>query len=161
MNEEQSDPTLAIGGSKVETEFGNSLPEDIASNEEIAELKTIQRTIPELVQQYEKTIEELEGVQEELASLPSIWPTEARRITSGFGNRTHPVTKETSLHAGLDIAGPYRSEIYATADGRVTFAGNHGTYGNFIRINHPNEYQSQYGHMTELLDDYGQEVKKR
>ncbi|MCA0972048.1 peptidoglycan DD-metalloendopeptidase family protein [Halobacillus litoralis] len=153
----KSNETLAIGGS---AEFTNFTPEDGIANDEVSELSTIQENIPTLVQNYEQTISDLQAVQEELASIPSIWPTEARRITSVFGNRIHPVTGRTSSHDGLDIAGPYASEIYAAADGRVTFADYNGTYGNMVRINHPGEYQTSYGHMTRLHVESGDVVEK-
>lgn len=153
----ESDKTLAIGGTAEATNF---TPKEGVANDEVSELSTIQQSIPTLVQNYEQTISELEELQEELASTPSIWPTEARRITSVYGTRVHPVTGRKSIHDGLDIAGPYASEVYATADGRVTFADYNGTYGNMIRINHPSEYQTKYGHMTRLHVQDGDSVEK-
>src|SRR5690606_32483800 len=34
---------------------------------------------------------------------PSAWPVSGR-ITSGFGERVHPITQSRSLHEGIDIA---------------------------------------------------------
>ena len=44
-------------------------------------------------------------------------------ITSYFGNRFHPKDKVYKLHSGIDLKSEYATIIYATADGKVTFAG--------------------------------------
>ena len=44
-------------------------------------------------------------------------------ITSYFGNRFHPKDKVYKLHSGIDLSSEYATIIYATADGKVTFAG--------------------------------------
>ena len=56
--------------------------------------------------------------------------------TSGFGIRVHPVTGETKLHTGVDLAAPTGTHILAAADGRVVFAGAASGYGNLILIEH-------------------------
>lgn len=131
-----------------------------APDPEINHYQTIQQSLPELVQQYNETIKELKSVQEEIASIPSIWPTNQRRITSTFGERDDPFTSNPAIHYALDIAGPYRSPIYATADGVVSFAGRDGGYGNLVEITHSSEYKTRYGHMTKILVKNGQKVKK-
>lgn len=56
--------------------------------------------------------------------------------TSGFGRRVHPITGETKLHTGLDLAAPMGTHILAAADGRVVSAGPATGYGNLILIEH-------------------------
>lgn len=129
-------------------------------SEKVEDLKTIQQNIPSLVNEYKETVSELKNVQEELALLPSIWPTSVRQITSRFGGRSDPFTRSASFHKGLDIAGPYRTEIFATADGVVKKAGRNGGYGNFISIKHSSEYITRYGHLDEVFVKPGQKVKK-
>ena len=59
------------------------------------------------------------------------------RVSSGFGNRFHPILGYTRFHAGLDLAAAYGSPIVAAADGRVVSAGWSGGYGNLVRIAAP------------------------
>lgn len=62
-------------------------------------------------------------------------------------------------HSGLDIAAPYGTKIVAAADGKVTFSGTMGGYGNLIIITHENGIQTYYGHCSKLCAKVGDEVK--
>ena len=104
----------------------------------------------------EKSYKEIEGMLKDkeklLASTPAIQPVnnkDLKRVASGFGSRIDPVYKTIKFHAGLDFAAPQGTPVYATADGRVTTAGNTGNgYGNHVEIYHG------YGYET-LIRTYG------
>ena len=66
-----------------------------------------------------------------------IMPCEGR-ISSPYGWRIHPITKEKTYHHGIDIAAKINTPIYAPIDGIITFADYEGANGNCIRINHGN-----------------------
>ena len=64
-------------------------------------------------------------------------------------------------HDGIDIAGPYGTEIFASADGKVIKAEESTTGdGNHIVIEHANGYYTLYAHCSELLAKVGDEVKQ-
>jgi hypothetical protein len=44
-------------------------------------------------------------------------------ITSGFGQRIHPITGNQSFHYGIDMAGVHYAQIISIADGTVVYAG--------------------------------------
>ena len=94
-----------------------------------------------------------------LASTPSIRPT-AGWIASGFGNRVSPFTGLEEFHRGLDIATRDGTPIVAPADGMVTFAGNNGSLGKTVVIDHGNGMVTRYGHMKEWLAECGAHVKR-
>lgn len=116
----------------------------------------------------EKSYKEIEGMlrnkEKLLASTPAIQPVankDLKRLASGFGSRIDPVYKTIKFHAGLDFAAPQGTPIYATADGRVTTAGNTGNgYGNHVEINHGFGYETLYGHMFRIKVRSGQTVKR-
>lgn len=80
-----------------------------------------------------------------------VWPT-AGRITQRF----------SWYHKALDIANSTGTPILAADSGRVTVAGwpdNIG-YGNRVVIDHGNSYVTLYGHMSKVLVNPGQTVKR-
>ena len=72
------------------------------------------------------------------------------KITSGYGVRLHPLEHIEKLHQGIDLAGDIGDPVRATADGKVTFAGNQRGYGQIIIIQHSDELSSAYGHLSEF-----------
>ncbi|MDZ7588973.1 MAG: M23 family metallopeptidase [Parasphingorhabdus sp.] len=92
-------------------------------------------------------------------TIPSRKPVEDFALTSNFGVRSDPFGGGRRAHKGLDMAGPVGTPIYATADGIVGRAQWVSGYGNFIEINHGNEIQTRYGHMSKLNVAANQRVK--
>jgi len=81
-------------------------------------------------------------------------------ITSAFGYRTNPFDSESAeLHPGIDFKGAKGDPVHVTADGRVAFAGRKGGYGNCIIVQHKNDFQTLYGHLSHIDVREGQEVK--
>ena len=78
----------------------------------------------------------------------------AGTITSKFGLRNR------TFHQGVDIAAPIGTPVYAFMDGKVTFCGWEGGYGDLVVIDHKNGIKSYYGHNSKLLVISGQQVKK-
>ena len=74
-------------------------------------------------------------------------PTDAARISSGFGPRRHPILGYTKLHKGVDFAAPAGTPVYAAGDGVIEVAAPNGSYGNYIRIRHSNRYKTAYAHL--------------
>ena len=84
-----------------------------------------------------------------LRQQPAILPVRDARMTSGFGRRFHPVLRVSRMHAGVDFAVATGTPIYATADGRVSFVGDKGGYGNVVEIDHPLAGKmTRYAHLT-------------
>jgi murein DD-endopeptidase MepM/ murein hydrolase activator NlpD len=81
------------------------------------------------------------------------WPV-IGRITSGFGLR------EGKPHEGLDIAAEEGEPIRAIRNGRVVFAGDRGTYGLTVIIDHGGGLTTLYGHTSAILVTPGQWVKE-
>lgn len=74
-------------------------------------------------------------------------PTDATRISSGFGRRRHPILGYTRMHQGTDFSAPRGTPIYAAGDGVIEKAGWAGGYGKYIRIRHNAQYKTAYAHM--------------
>lgn len=66
---------------------------------------------------------------------------------SGFGMRRHPISKEMLFHKGIDLVAPLGTPVYATADGKVIFAGPNGDNGIQVLIAHQGGYTTVYNHL--------------
>ncbi len=103
--------------------------------------------------------EYIEEFKQEIANTPVGSPLEGT-ITSSFGFRSNPFGGGGGeSHKGLDISAPYGRPVKCTAEGKVVFAGYRGDYGNLVIISHGEEYQTYYGHLSQILVKEGQEVK--
>jgi murein DD-endopeptidase MepM/ murein hydrolase activator NlpD len=106
----------------------------------------------------------VENKEQLLSHTPAIQPVSNKdltRVASGFGYRIDPIYKTTKMHAGIDFTAPQGTPVYATADGRVSTAGNTGNgYGNHVIINHGYGYETLYGHMVRVKARNGQQVKR-
>lgn len=97
-----------------------------------------------------------------MAHIPSVIPINVKDYTmsSGYGYRRDPVYGTTKFHAGLDFAATQGTQVFATADGKVTVAERKSEYGNCIDIEHGYNYLTRYAHLSEILVKEGEEVKR-
>ncbi len=77
-------------------------------------------------------------------------PLSYRRISSGYGNRRHPITKRYQTHKAVDYAAPRGTPVSAVGDGTVVHAGYKGPNGNLVIIRHPNGYKTYYLHLHKI-----------
>ena len=98
-----------------------------------------------------------------LTQIPSGMPfaeSEDYWISSSYGRRQHPVYKRWHNHTGVDFGLRIGSPVQATADGVVSFVGNNGGYGKTVVVTHSYGFKSYYGHLSKIMVDYGQIVRK-
>jgi len=91
-------------------------------------------------------------------------PLNYKYISSNFSkNRLHPILRIWRPHLAIDYAAPSGTPISTIGDGTIIYIGyDNGGYGNYIRIRHPNDYVTGYGHLSGFakgLKD-GQKVKQ-
>jgi murein DD-endopeptidase MepM/ murein hydrolase activator NlpD len=78
-------------------------------------------------------------------------PLNFTRISSNFNpSRRHPVLNTIRAHRGVDYAAPTGTPIRAAGDGKVTFRGTQGGYGNVVIIQHGGNITTLYGHMSKF-----------
>jgi murein hydrolase activator len=73
------------------------------------------------------------------------------KITEGFGNHTHPVTRLKSFSPGITIEGKAGRSVTAVAAGKVAYAGSLRGYGNFVIINHDHQYYTTYAGLGKII----------
>lgn len=92
--------------------------------------------------------------------IPTGRPVEKLALTSNYGVRTDPFNGHARMHKGIDIPGPIGTPVYATADGIVGRAQWVNGYGNFIELEHGNETETRYGHLSKLMVEPNQRVHR-
>ncbi|MEA2830154.1 MAG: hypothetical protein QOF22_902 [Bradyrhizobium sp.] len=76
-------------------------------------------------------------------------PVEFTRVSSVFNpHRLHPILNRIRGHMGTDYAAPTGTPVHAAGEGRVSFAGQRGGYGNALVLAHSNSVSTLYGHMS-------------
>jgi len=94
-------------------------------------------------------------------AIPSEKPVRTAEFTSAFGVRSDPFRRGAAMHAGIDLAGPVGTPIYATADGTVVRSGwNSGGYGNLVEVDHGRGIVTRYGHLSKMLVNPGDRVTR-
>ncbi|OIQ11499.1 murein hydrolase activator EnvC family protein [Neomoorella thermoacetica] len=90
-----------------------------------------------------------------------LWPLPGyTQISSPFGWRIHPLLKTNRFHDGVDLPAPAGTVVIAPLDGQVISTGYLGGYGNHIVIDHGGGLSTMYAHLSAILVQNGQEVKK-
>ena len=91
-------------------------------------------------------------------------PFKDYRITSPFGPRIHPITRQNTFHTGIDLVKSHRAPIFAFTPGEVLFAGmgqtgtGFGGYGNVVAIKDKNNRLHVYAHLDSVTVRKGQNV---
>ena len=84
-------------------------------------------------------------------------PTDSSVVTSEFGPRNTGLVGASTFHKGIDLRAPMGSPIYAMQQGTV--AGINDKWGKVI-LKHPNNYLSEYAHLSEFGVKPGDIVQK-
>lgn len=87
-----------------------------------------------------------------------IWPTFGV-ISSPFGWRRHPITRQMSFHSGIDIAAPEGAPVFSSAPGTVVFAGEKAGYGLLVEVRGSREI-FRYAHLSKITVYVGQKVER-
>jgi murein DD-endopeptidase MepM/ murein hydrolase activator NlpD len=96
-----------------------------------------------------------------LKTLPLSAPLTQYQLESPFGVRVDPFNRRQAMHTGLDLGAPFKSPVYNTAPGIVTFAGPRGEYGKMVEIDHGYGIMTRYGHLHRILVAKGQRLTGR
>jgi hypothetical protein len=89
------------------------------------------------------------------------WPVPSSSlVTSSFGQRTHPVTGQRTLHKGIDIDGDVGDAVVSAQHGTVFRTGRDSLNGKYIKINHDFGIQTVYCHLDRVDVKRGQQVER-
>ncbi len=150
-----------------------AVPESIYSRQIQRGLK-IQARVSEQLRVLDTFVREVQSFEaahgDQVETTPSTSPLrpESFVLTSPFGTRRSPFTKQSDFHPGIDLAAQVGTPIYAPADGKVVFAGRMPLrqsvgwwrYGNLVAIRNGDRFITLFGHCDEVIVRNGQSVKQ-
>lgn len=178
-----------INSSKKDIEYKKQKVEDEKlalqkkAKEKIVAINTLQvsrasadekeRKIKSKLDQLEQEEDELNRISDELtdqiknyqskgkyAGGTMTWPVpSSSEISSGYGNRLHPILKKYRMHTGIDISASSGKSIVAANNGTVKYSGWQSGYGNTVIIDHGGGITTLYAHCSKLLVSVGDSVK--
>jgi murein DD-endopeptidase MepM/ murein hydrolase activator NlpD len=132
----------------------------ISAHEKLDELNNLTRVQEESFKSVEETRKEWQRMQD---YLPKICPVDPE-ITRGDGlkfREIHPVWGTPQWHFGQDFNAPYGTDVFATGNGTVTFAGwSSNGFGNYVMVDHGYGYQTIYAHLSKINVPVGLNVKR-
>jgi murein DD-endopeptidase MepM/ murein hydrolase activator NlpD len=65
-----------------------------------------------------------------------LWPTESKKISSGYGNRTPSCPECSANHQGVDFDPGRGSDVYAAMDGIISEIKYKASFGQYVYIDH-------------------------
>ena len=98
-----------------------------------------------------------------MENIPAIQPVmnkDLKRVASGYGMRIDPVYHVRKFHQGMDFTAPTGTEVFATGNAKVDFAGWKQGYGNTVILDHGYGYKTLYAHLYKILVRRGQKVRR-
>lgn len=140
-----------------------NLPDNEKLTEVTRKLELLERQVYVQSQSFDRLAEAINQNSDRLSHIPSIQPVSEEDMTqmaSGYGWRVDPIYGTSKHHDGMDFAAPTGTSVYATGDGTVTTAGWNNAYGNCIDINNGYGYTTRFAHLSEILVNPGQKVKR-
>ncbi len=102
-----------------------------------------------------------QALEQAMRKVPLSAPLDSFSITSSFGKRRDPINRKWAAHYGVDLGGVFKSPVYVTAPGVVTYAGWSGKYGRLIEVDHGAGLKTRYGHLHKILVKKGRYLKFR
>lgn len=156
---------LRVAGGDAYHSLRHSFQQALVRNEWVSAMALLWDGNP-LEKEVPSDVKELGFAGEESAQLTgsadaviAVAPLESGTLTSGFGERIHPIDGTTETHTGVDIAAPMGTDLVAVYDGIVTEVGEEARLGKYVRLDHGGGIEILYGHCEEVLAVQGMSVR--
>ncbi len=148
------DPSMTVGEYQVETPGKAGVKTTTSDVERVAGFEQSRTVISETYNQAPENAIVRRGTAE---GPGVIWPLKGV-LTSPFGVRVWG-NGLSEFHRGIDIAAPTGTSVRAAKSGIVTYAGEMGSYGNVVFIDHGNGFSTRYAHLSAINCKVGDNIK--
>ncbi len=82
------------------------------------------------------------------------------KLISGYGRQKNIEFNTYTFNSGIDISAPLGQVVRSAGSGEVIYTGNIKGYGQIIIIDHGGRITTLYAHLSKILVDIGDKVKK-
>jgi len=82
------------------------------------------------------------------------------KLISGYGRQKNTEFNTDTFNSGIDISAPLGQVVHSAGAGEVIYTGNIKGYGQIIIIDHGGRTTTLYAHLSKILVDIGDKVKK-
>ena len=82
------------------------------------------------------------------------------KLISGYGRHKNTDFNTYTFNSGIDISAPLGQVVHAAGSGEVIYTGSIKGYGQIIIIDHGGRVTTLYAHLSKILIDIGDKVKK-
>jgi septal ring factor EnvC (AmiA/AmiB activator) len=82
------------------------------------------------------------------------------KLISGYGRQKNIEFNTYTFNSGIDISAPLGQVVHAAGSGEIIYTGNIKGYGQIIIIDHGGRVTTLYAHLSKILIDIGDKVKK-
>ena len=158
---------LGLRKSELESDLSAAKKLVATSENKIASAEKDLERIAAIEEEYNRQREELLASLAKTSNMSYVggeflWPLPSAymKISSGYGQRIHPVTGKPQFHRGIDIPAPYGTEIYAVNDGTVVECSHNYADGYYITVNHGGGIASFYSHLSRYRVNVGDKVTR-
>jgi murein DD-endopeptidase len=94
-------------------------------------------------------------------ALDLAWPVaDHHPVTSGYGERDHPILSKRSFHNGIDIGVPVGTAVRAPQDGVVRVISSNAASGRYLVVDHGHGVRTTFCHLSDSVVAVGDRVKR-
>ena len=82
------------------------------------------------------------------------------KLISEYGKQKNTEFNTSTFNSGIDISAPLGQVVHAAGSGEIIYTGSIKGYGQIIIIDHGGRVTTLYAHLSKILIDIGDKVKK-
>lgn len=112
-------------------------------NMDVSVLKRVQGTVSKPADPLQYMVKPVEG-----------------KLVSPFGWQTHPILKQEMMHEGIDYEAQLGAPVKAALAGRVKTVTDSAQFGKVLIIEHSQDMDTMYGHLSEVLVKQGDTISQ-
>ena len=116
-----------------------------------------EKTINKTIYMYEVIKDNMDGVFDDIKPVSGYiftssaeFPLENKNVTSEYGERKNPITNDEEIHKGIDLAALEGEYVVSAWPGKISETGLDKIYGNYIIIEHAEDFYTRYCHLSKI-----------